>query len=95
MDLIVTVVKINGNCPIYKVGDTFKLEDGYRLVSDIPLCMHGLAALMPHYNALRVSTPAEWGLAGKGDGSSAYVQCLDPHEYTGGGTVIFQIVKRG
>jgi len=94
MNLIVRVVEIKGTCPVYKVGDTFKLEDGYRLVSEIPLCMHSLAALMPHYNAFRVSRPADWGLAGKQDAARAYVQCLDPEAYTGGGTAIFEIVKQ-
>ena len=94
MDLIVKVVEIKGTCPVYKVGDTFKLEDCYRLVSDIPLCMHSLASLMPHYNALRVSDPADWGLAGKHAPSKAYVQCLDPLAYTGGGTVVLEITRR-
>ena len=45
MDLIVRVKEIKGTCSVYKLGDTFKLKDGYRLVSEIPLCMHSLAAL--------------------------------------------------
>ena len=44
MDLIVRVKEIKGTCSVYKLGDTFKLKDGYRLVSEIPLCMHSLAA---------------------------------------------------
>jgi len=95
MDLIVKVVEIKGNCPVYKVGDSFKLEDGYRLISEIPLCMHSLASLMPHYNALRVSAPAGWGLAGKKHPSKAYVQCLDPVAFTGGGTVVLEITRVG
>ena len=95
MDLVVKVVKITGNCSVYSLGDTFRLEDGYRLVSEIPLCMHSLASLMPHYNALRVSSPGEWGLAGKEDASKAYVQCLDPFALTGGGSVVFEISKVG
>jgi uncharacterized repeat protein (TIGR04076 family) len=93
MDLIVKVKEIKGTCPVYKVGDTFELKDGYRLVSDIALCMHSLAALIPHYNALRISQPDQWGLAGKADQTKAYVQCLDAHTYTGGGTAIFEIQK--
>lgn len=93
MDLIVTVKEIKGRCPVYKVGDSFKLENGYRLVTDIPLCMHSLAALMPHYNALRVSEPGDWGLAGKDDKTKAYVQCLDAMSYTDGGTAIFEISR--
>jgi uncharacterized repeat protein (TIGR04076 family) len=67
MYLLVRVAEIRGNCPVYKVGDSFRLEDGYRLVSESPLCMHSLAALLPHYNALRISEPEQWGLAGKED----------------------------
>ena len=65
MDIVVRVKEIKGTCSVYKVGDTFKLKDGYRLVSEIPLCMHSLAALLPHYNALRISKPDRWGLAGR------------------------------
>lgn len=95
MDLIVKVREIKGTCPVYSVGDTFKLEDGYRLVSEIPLCMHSLAALMPYYNALQVSEPADWGLAGKQDKEKAYLQCLDPFAYTGGGTVVLEVSRAG
>ena len=93
MDLIVTVKETKGRCPVHKVGDSFKLVNGYRLVTDIPLCMHSLAALMPHYNALRVSEPGDWGLAGKDNKTKAYVQCLDAMSYTDGGTAIFEISR--
>jgi len=96
MDLIIRVVEIKGNCPVYQVGDTFRLREGYRLEADKPLCMHSLASLMPHYNALRISPPSQWGLAGKNNKQKAYVQCLDAREYTGGGTAIFEIsLKEG
>lgn len=91
MDLIVRVKEIKGTCSVYKVGDTFKLKDGYRLVSKIPLCMHSLAALLPHYNALRISQPKKWGLAGRDDKTKAYIQCLNPYSLTDGGTAIFEI----
>ena len=93
MHLLIRVAKVVGRCGMYREGDSFKLEDGYKLVSQIPLCMHSLAALMPHYNALRVSSPDQWGLAGKEDRTKAYVQCLDAAAYTGGGTVILEISK--
>lgn len=92
MDLIIKVIEVKGHCTVYKVGDTFKLKDGYQLVSDKPLCMHSLASLMPHYNALRISEPSRWGL-GKPGSKAAYVQCLDPLEHTGGGTAVFEITK--
>lgn len=95
MDIIVKVKEIKGFCPTYKVGDSFTLKECYQLVSDMPVCMHGLSALMPFYNALRVSEPDEWGLAGKADKTKAYIQCPDPAGHTGGGTVIFEISKAG
>ena len=72
MDLVVKVKEIKGTCSVYKVGDSFTLKEGYQLVSDIPLCMHSLAALLPHYNVLRISEPGQWGLAGKNDKTKAY-----------------------
>lgn len=93
MDLKIVVKEIKGTCPVYAVGDSFVLRDGYQLVAEKPLCMHSLAALMPHYNALRIAEPARFGLAGKDDPSKAYVQCLDPAGHTGGGTAIFEISR--
>ena len=93
MDLVVTIKEIKGHCPTFKVGDSFTLKAGYQLVSDVPVCMHGLAALMPYYNALRVSEPAEWGLDGKDDKTKAYIQCPDSVAYTNGGTVTFEITR--
>ena len=93
MNLIIRVKEIKGHCPVYKVNDTFKLIDGYKLTSEKPICMHSLAALLPHYNALRISSPQIWGLAGKEDPEKAYIQCLDAHSYTDGGTAIFEISR--
>ena len=95
MDLKVTVTEVKGHCPTYEVGDSFVLKAGYQLVSDKPVCMHGLAALMPYYNALRVSEPVQWGIEGKEDKTKGYVHCPDPCDQTGGGTVIFEISKIG
>jgi hypothetical protein len=38
-----------------------------------------------------VVSPAEFGLAK--EGKDAYIQCLDPKNYTGGGTVTFKISR--
>ncbi len=35
MHLLIRVAEVVGSC-MYKEGDSFKLEDGYRLVSDTP-----------------------------------------------------------
>ena len=93
MKLIVTIKEIKGRCGVYKEGDCFALINGYQLVSDIPVCMHGLGSIMPFYNALGISEPSRWGLAGKEDKSKAYIQCPDACEYTGGGCVTFEISK--
>ncbi len=94
MDIVVTVKEIKGNCPTFKkVGDSFTLKAGYQLVSDIPVCMHALGALMPFYNAIYLSGPVQCGIDGKEDKSKAYIHCPDPCEYTGGGTVVFEISK--
>jgi len=89
-DLKIEVKEIKGHCPVYKVGDAFYILDGYKLKTSQPICMHSLASLMPYYVVLsRGFVPTkELGLE-KGD--VAYVQCLDPCEYTGGGTVAFEI----
>ncbi|MDQ7054060.1 MAG: TIGR04076 family protein [candidate division KSB1 bacterium] len=93
MDLKITVKAIKGTCPVYKLGDHFVLQDGYRLVSDIPVCMHALSSLMPHYNAFRFADPGRWGAAGKDQRDKLYFQCLDPFEFTGGGTVVFEVSR--
>jgi uncharacterized repeat protein (TIGR04076 family) len=94
VDLVIRVKEIKGHCPVYEVGDSFTLRDGYQLVSEIPVCMNAIASLLPHYHALRISEPGLWGLAGRDAPDKAYFQCLDPHEYTGGGTVIFEVSRR-
>lgn len=92
MELIIEVIDIKGICPVYKVGDSFILKSGYKLMNDKPLCMHSLASLMPYYNALSKGIkPKDLGL---GDSEVAYIQCLDPFHWTGGGTVTFAIKKR-
>lgn len=93
MNLSICVKEIKGHCPVYKINDSFVLEEGYRLVARIPLCMHALSSLMPFYSALRLTSPSDLGLAGTEDSSKAYVQCPDVHDRTGGGTVLFEIER--
>ena len=93
MDLIVKVSDIRGRCPVYNVGDSIFLSNGYILDTERsdPVCMHSLASLMPYYVALSRGVDAkDLGLSGPEDGK-AYVQCLDPCHLTGGGTVILEI----
>jgi len=91
MNLKVKVVDIEGYCPVYEVGDTFLIVDGYKLSTEKPVCMHSLASLMPYYVAISHGiNPEEFGL---GDSKVAYVQCLDPMRKTGGGTVTFSVYR--
>lgn len=88
--LRVQVVEVRGHCPVFRKDDAFRIVDGYKLVADIPLCMHALQSLAPYYVALsRGVDPADLGLAGP-DGAG-YVQCLDPQRYASGGTVTFKL----
>ena len=91
-DLEISVVEVKGNCPAFKKGDVFYICDGFLLKSEFPLCLHALSSLMPYYVALsRGIKPEEINL---GKNGKAYVQCLDPCDYTGGGTVIFEILVK-
>lgn len=89
-DLVVEVAAVEGECPVFAVGDRFRIVDGFRLRSGSDLCMHAMMALAPYYVALsRDVEPSDLGLAGPD--AAAYVQCLDPQATTGGGTVTFRI----
>ncbi len=89
-DLKVRVFNIKGKCPVYKAGDHFRIIRGFKLVAENPVYMHSLASIMPYYTALsRGVKPIDLGLWGPNN--CAYVQCLDPCEYIGGGTVVFSV----
>jgi len=93
--LVITVKEIIGKCPVYKVGDKIVIDCGCKvnLSQADAICMHSLSSIMPYYVALSNGIkPKGLGLAKeKNDEGSAFVQCLDPCKYTGGGTVIFEI----
>lgn len=93
--LIIIVKEIVGKCPVYKIGDKIVIENGYKinLSKTTAICMHSLTSIMPYYVALSNGIKSkDLGLAGEeNDEESAFVQCLDPCKYTGGGTVIFEI----
>ncbi len=96
MYLVIKVIKIKGKCPVYEVNDRFVIEDGYKLkpLKKDFICMHSLASILPYYVALSNNVePKKLGLSSNGR-DSAYVQCLDPCSYTGGGTVTFKIMVK-
>ena len=89
-DLKITVFDIKGHCPVYDLDSEFIFWTGFKLDTEIELCMHSLSSLMPYYIPLaRCIKAGELGISNKkGNG---VVQCLDPCEYTNGGTVTFEI----
>ena len=95
MRLIIKVVEIKGKCPVYEVGNRITLKQGYILdpgETDM-VCMHSLASILPYYVALSRGVQAkELGLS-REDSKEAYMQCLDPCEITGGGTVRLEISR--
>lgn len=93
-ELIIEVVEIKGSCPVYSLGDRIVLNEGYKLNLEETdnLCMHSLGSILPYYNSIyRGVDPRDLGLSK--DGKGAFVQCLDPCSYTGGGTVVFEIKR--
>jgi len=95
MDLRVSIVEIRGKCPVYQAGNSFLLKSGYVLDTkrSSPVCMHSLASILPYYVALsRGVEPEMLGLS-PSRGKHARVQCLDPCEYTEGGTVVLEITR--
>lgn len=93
MKLFIKVVEIKGECPVYEIGNRIVLRDGYilDLGETDTVCMHSLASILPYYVALSKGVKAkDLGLS-RGDSEKAYLQCLDPCEITGGGTVRFEI----
>lgn len=93
-DLTVEVVGIEGVCPVYRLGDRFRLEQGYKIVTQdsCNVCLHSLGSIQTWAVALSAGVrPEDCGLAQAG-GDTAYVRCLDPGPpLTPGGTVTFAI----
>lgn len=92
-NLKITVSEIKGTCPVYRKNDSFLLENGFIIdpTQSCRICMHSLVSIMPYHVALSHDiAPMAIGL-NKRDEKKAYLQCLDPCGYTGGGTVIFEV----
>jgi uncharacterized repeat protein (TIGR04076 family) len=95
MKLVIKVVEIKGKCPVYEIGNRITLKNGYILdpVETDIVCLHSFASILPYYVALSKGVkPKDLGLS-RGDSEEAYLQCLDPCEITGGGTVRFEISR--
>ena len=91
--LEIEVVRIEGYCPVYKVGDKIVIKGPEISLSDTDaLCQHALPTILHYSVALDHGVdPVKLGLTTSDDREHAYVQCLDPKEpYTHGGTVLFR-----
>jgi len=91
--LVVTVKKVRGTCPVFKVGDKIVIESPKIIPEKTDaLCVHALGSMLSMIIALSHGVAfKELGLAVK-EGDVGYVQCLDPGPpYTLGGTVLFEI----
>ncbi len=67
-DLTVRVIEVKGHCPVYAVGDGFRILEGWKLQAQRPICLHALSCLMPYYVALsRGIPPSELGLVSRLD----------------------------
>ena len=91
--LTITVKKIRGKCPVFKVGDRITIESPNVIPEKTDaLCVHALGSMLSTAIALGKGIGfKELGLA-KEEGNVGYIQCLDPGPpYTPGGTVIFEI----
>ena len=91
--LLITAIKVKGNCPVYKVGDKTVIEGPeINLNESDKVCVHTMSCLGNFIVALGEGlNPQLFGLA-KENNKKAYFQCLDPGEpYTNGGTVIFEV----
>jgi uncharacterized repeat protein (TIGR04076 family) len=95
MKLIIKVIGIKGHCPVYQVGNIITIKQGFILATEETdaVCLHSLASLLPYYVALSHGVKArDLGLA-REDSEAAYLQCLDPCDLTGGGTVYFEVSR--
>ena len=94
--LIISVDKIKGKCPVYKLGDKIVIE-GPKIVMEKTdaICIHALNCIFTFISALSDGvSPQKLGLS-RTSGNVAYFQCLDPGPpLTDGGTVTFKILQK-
>ncbi len=93
--VILEVEKVEGYCPLYKVGDKIVLRNFYidsRKSANI--CMHLFAAFSTLLSAFAHGSSAiDLGIGKTED--TGYLQCPDPGPpYTKGGTVLFKLTRK-
>jgi uncharacterized repeat protein (TIGR04076 family) len=94
IQIILTVEKIIGNCPIYKTGDKIVINKFYIKSKDSQnICIHAFAAMTTLLSAFLHGTSAlELDIGSEEE--VGYLQCPDPGPpYTKGGTVLFKLKR--
>jgi len=87
------IVEINGFCPVFKLGDEFRMTAGYVLEGREQYCMHVISTILPYYIALsRGVSPASLGLCKEGE-NVAYVHCPDTGRSHTGGSVVVELSR--
>lgn len=93
--VVVTVKKIRGSCPVFKVGDRMVIDSPKIVIAKTDnICVHALGCLLSMIIPLSHGISfKQLGLT-KGEGEKGYIHCLDPGKpYTDGGTVLFEIKR--
>ncbi len=91
--LVITVKKIRGNCPVFKLEDRIVVESPKVTVEKTSnICIHAFGGMLSMIVPLsRGISFKQLGLT-KEEGEKGYIQCVDPGKpYTDGGTVLFEI----
>jgi uncharacterized repeat protein (TIGR04076 family) len=88
----ITVKEVRGHCAAgYKPGDEIQAEKFYIKPTQLPICLHALAAMLTLLTPFMKGIPATALGIGTQD-HIGYVQCPDPGPpYTCGGTVLFEL----
>jgi len=92
--IIITVEKIRGNCPIYKTGDKIVINEFCINSKDSQnICIHAFAAMTTLLSAfLHGASAKELGIGSQEN--IGYIQCPDPGPpCTKGGTVLFKLKR--
>lgn len=92
---IITVEKVEGECPIYREDDSIVLEDFYVKSSESQdVCIHALSAMSTFLTAFNNGVSAKKLGLGKKE-NTAFIQCPDPGPpCTEGGTVLFKLERK-
>lgn len=92
--IAITVKKIVGKCPVYRVGDRILLNDFYIVTNESAnICLHAFTGLSTLLSAFAHGISAKDLGIGKHNDLGC-LQCPDPGPpYTKGGTVYFEISR--